>query len=323
MRYRSIGKTGISISEIGLGCWALGGPNWEKGTIASGWSSIQKTEVHDAVSYALDNGVNHFDNADCYGNGKAERLLGEALGERTKDVFVSSKVGWFPGCAEHAYESTHIRHQCEQSLRNLKRDTIDIYYFHHCNFGRDDEYLPEAMETFIRLKDEGKIRAIGVSSYTQKDLKRVIPVIKPDVVQVWANLMDYHFIAKNSPLQQLCEQFDVSIIPFQALNQGLLLDKYDWKNPPTFGLGDHRASLAKFSPESIKDIHERLSGVKECFGSTAEDLAAVAFQFVLQHERVAGILAGFRNVEQVKSNLAKSDFTLNGSDMKFLYNQFR
>lgn len=324
MNYRRIGNTDIEISEFGLGCWALGGPNWEKGTIPSGWSEIEEEPVIDAVHYAIDHGVNHFDNADCYGNGRAERLLARALGNRNADVVVSSKVGWVQGCAEHAYESTNIRHQCEQSLRNLKRDVIDIYYFHHGNFGPNDQYLPEALETMHRLRDEGKIRAVGLSCYTQKEFKRLIPKILPDAVQCWAHLMDYHFVAKNSVLQQLCEQYGATIVGFQPFNQGLLLDKFDPVNPPHFGEGDHRSSLKKFRRDSLESIHNVLIDVKQRYGESSEDLAAVAVNFVLNHSAVSGVVAGFRNREQVKSNLMKQDsLLLNGNDMSFLYNLFR
>lgn len=91
---------------------------------------MDEEEIKKAVFYGLDKGVNHFDNADTYGNGRAERMLSRILGPKIKDVIVATKVGWFQGTAEHAYHPFHIRRQCEQSLINLNRDYIDIYYFH-------------------------------------------------------------------------------------------------------------------------------------------------------------------------------------------------
>ncbi len=322
MNYRSVGSTGISISEIGLGCWALGGPNWEKGAIPSGWSPIDETDAIEAIQYALHNGVTHFDNADCYGNGRAEIILGQALASQTNEVVVSSKVGWINAGYEHAYSAENIRHQCELSLQNLKRDHIDMYYFHNGNFGKADCYLPEAINEMQKLKREGKIRAVGLSTYSQKQFKRLIPQIKPDVVQCWAHLMDYHFVAKNSTLQKLCEKFGTSIIGFQPLNQGLLLDKYTPENPPQFGAGDHRANLEKFSGDSIADIHVKLLKLQERFGSSIEDMASVALQFVLKHNNVSSTLVGFRNKKQVRENLTCSK-NINGSDMSYLYNLFR
>ncbi len=323
MNYRTINSAEITISEIGLGCWALGGPNWEKGTISSGWSPIDSSEVTDAIHYAIDHGVTHFDNADCYGDGRAEVLLAKSLGEDSKKVVISSKVGWIQNCGDHPYAPINIRAQCEQSLKNLNRDVIDFYYFHHGNFGKKDQFLPDAIETMHRLRDEGKIRAIGLSTYSQKEFKRLMPTIRPDVVQCWAHLMDYHFIAKNSQLQQLCETYNSSIIGFQPLNQGLLLGKYDPKNPPLFNDGDHRASLKKFSKESISYVNDRLTQLSKRYGQSIENLAAVAFQFVLSHQNISGVVTGFRNREQVKANLSKTALKLNGEDLRFLYKLFQ
>jgi len=237
MRYNRLGKTDIRISEIGLGCWTLGGPNWEDGR-PSGWRDIDKKEVIRAVAYALDAGVTHFDNADVYGNGRAERLLAKALGDRSADVVIASKVGHFKGCAAHAYEPLHIRHQCEQSLFNLKRDYIDFYYFHHGDFGPNDCYLDDAGEAMQRLLREGKIRCIGLSAYAERDFLRLAPRIRPAVLQSWAHAMDYHFIAPRSATMSLCEDYGMSFVAFSPLNQGILTGKYHSQSPPRFPNGD-------------------------------------------------------------------------------------
>jgi len=322
MNYRPVGTTNISVSEIGLGCWAIGGPNWEKGSIPSGWSPINDNDALNGIAYAIDHGITHFDNADCYGDGRAEQLLGKAIQSHSNDVVVSSKVGWINSGFDHPYCAENIRHQCETTLQNLKRDYVDIYYFHHGDFGRSDQYLSEAITTMHQLKTEGKIRAIGLSTYSQKQFKRLIPRIKPDAVQCWAHLMDYHFIAKNSTLQNLCKEYKISIIGFQPLNQGILLDKYDPHNPPLFGKGDHRSGLQKFSKDQLLDTHERLVQLKDKYGESIEELAAIAFRFVLNHQSVASTLVGFRNKKQVRENLTCSK-VLNGSDMSYLYNLFR
>ncbi|HEY3746600.1 MAG TPA: aldo/keto reductase, partial [Gemmatimonadaceae bacterium] len=129
MRYRELGQSGIKVSEISLGCWTMGGLNWVDG-YANGWANVDENEVARAIDFAIERGVNHFDNADVYGNGRAERMLARLLGARTEKLIIATKVGHFPGTAEHAYEPRHIRHQCEQSLINLRRDHIDLYYFH-------------------------------------------------------------------------------------------------------------------------------------------------------------------------------------------------
>ena len=168
MKYRKLGKSDIEVSEISLGCWTMGGLNWVNGD-PNGWANVDEKEIAEAINYAIDHGVNHFDNADVYGNGRAERMLARILGNRTNNFIIATKIGWFPGTAANAYEPAHIRHQCEQSLINLKRDYIDLYYFHHGWFGDRDEYLDDAVEVMYRLKDEGKIRLVGQSAYSHKD----------------------------------------------------------------------------------------------------------------------------------------------------------
>ncbi len=323
MRYRQIGQTDIMISEVGLGCWALGGPNWENGKIANGWSEINPDEVKEAVAYAVDHGVTHFDNADVYGNGRAERLLADSLQGKDKTLIIASKVGWFAGTAKHAYEPTNIRHQCEQSLKNLNRDVIDIYYFHHGDFGKGDTYLADAVEEMYRLKAEGKIRAIGLSCYSQKDFKRLMPTIKPDVVQSWAHMMDYHFVTKNSELMQLCDRYGATFVGFQPFNQGILLNKYSSKTPPTFGEGDHRADSPKFKPDFLAEVEKGLDPIIQKIGSSVEELARVAMQFVLYHQAVSGVIPGFRNLEQVKANLVGVDQPLNGEEISLIYKAFQ
>src|SRR5262245_15224842 len=170
MRYRDIGRTGIKVSEIGFGCWTLGGPNWSPQTGASvGWKEIDEEEALAGIKVGLDAGVNHWDNADTYGNGRAERRLAEAfrrLGVNRESQVVATKVGHFAGTAPYAYEPEHMRNQCEQSLRNLRIDHIDVYYFHHGtftgpgydaagNFTKQHDYLHEAAATMRDLVKEG------------------------------------------------------------------------------------------------------------------------------------------------------------------------
>ncbi|NCV90283.1 MAG: aldo/keto reductase, partial [Betaproteobacteria bacterium] len=121
MNYRRLGKTDLQVSEISLGCWTLGGKNWVEGQM-NGWADVDEDQVTQALKLAIDRGVNHFDNADVYGNGRAERMLARCLkklGLRSEDYIIATKVGHFRGTAEHAYDPLHIRHQLEQSLRNL------------------------------------------------------------------------------------------------------------------------------------------------------------------------------------------------------------
>lgn len=321
MRYRNLGTTDLKVSEISLGCWTLGGPNWNKGR-SIGWADVDEKEVQRAVDYALDKGVNHFDNADVYGNGKAERMLAKVLGNKNKDVTIATKVGWFFGTAEHSYDPLHIRHQCEQSLKNLNRDFIDLYYFHHPYFGDSDEYLNDAVETIHRLKEEGKVRYIGQSAYSNEDFERVVPVVKPDVLQSSANYLDDQYLREGEPVRKLMDERNLSFVAFSPLRQGLLLDKFNKEYPPQFEDGDNRKHSPYFTAEYLAKVEPRLQKIKDRFGSSVEDLSRVALQYLLKYSVVGAVIPGFRNLEQVKANLSSADKPLSDDDINFIKETF-
>jgi aryl-alcohol dehydrogenase-like predicted oxidoreductase len=321
MKYRKLGKSNIEVSEISLGCWTMGGLNWVDG-MPNGWANVNENEISEAINYAIDNGVNHFDNADVYGNGRAERMLARILGKRTNNFIIATKVGWFPGTAAHAFEPEHIRHQCEQSLINLKRDYIDLYYFHHGHFGDNDEYLDDAIEVMYRLKEEGKIRVIGQSAYSHEDFQKLIPKVKPEVLQSWANAMEPIFIEDGCPTRMLMDENKISFVAFRPLGQGLLLDKYNKDNPPKFEDGDHRKGLERFSVEGLTNLDPKINMIKERFGSSIEDLARVALQYLLHYKIMGAVIPGFRNLKQVKVNLSAMDKPLTDEEFEFIKNVF-
>ena len=321
MRYRKLGKSNIEVSEISLGCWTMGGLNWVNGD-PNGWANVDEKEVTEAINYAIDHGVNHFDNADVYGNGRAERMLARILGNRTNNFVIATKIGWFPGTAAHAYEPKHIRHQCEQSLINLKRDYIDLYYFHHGWFGDGDEYLDDAVEVIYKLKEEGKIRSIGQSAYSHEDFQKLIPKVKPDVIQTYANAVERRFLDEGNPTRKLMEENYISLVAFRPLYEGLLLDKYKKENPPQFENGDHRKGLQRFSYENLAKLEVQLNKIKDKFGSSTEDLARVAQQFVLKYKFTAAVIPGFRNLKQVKTNLAAMDKPLTDDEFEYVKSAF-
>jgi len=321
MKYRKLGKSNIEVSEISLGCWTMGGLNWVNGD-PNGWANVDEKEVTEAINYAIDHGVNHFDNADVYGNGRAERMLARILGNRTNNFVIATKIGWFPGTAAHAYEPKHIRHQCEQSLINLKRDYIDLYYFHHGWFGDRDEYLDDAVEVIYKLKEEGKIRSIGQSAYSHEDFQKLIPKVKPDVIQTYANAVERRFLDEGNPTRKLMEGNHISLIAFRPLYEGLLLDKYKKENPPQFENGDHRKGLQRFAYENLAKLEVQLNKIKEKFGASTEDLARIAQQFVLKYNFTAAVIPGFRNLKQVKTNLAAMDKPLTDDEFGFVKSVF-
>jgi aryl-alcohol dehydrogenase-like predicted oxidoreductase len=325
MKYRPIGNTDIKVSEISFGCWTMGGLNWVNGT-PNGWADVNEDEITAGIKAAIDAGVNHFDNADVYGNGRAERMLArvfDRLGVKSTDFVVATKIGHFPGTAEHAYEPANIRHQIEQSLINLKRDYVDIYYFHHGSFGERDKYLPSAVDVMEKLVKEGKVRAKGQSAYSEDDFERLVPIVKPSVLQSWAHALDDHFVRPGSRVQKVMEKHNLTFVAFSPLAQGRLLDKYDPKNPPAFEFGDNRKSNPAFQAEQIAALKPKLAKLKERFGSTTEYLASVALNYILAQPRVACVIPGFRNERQARCNIGAAGKTLSADDVRFVQETLR
>lgn len=321
MKYRKLGNSDIEVSEISLGCWTLGGLNWVNG-MPNGWANVDEQEAIAAINYAIDHGVNHFDNADVYGNGRAERLLAKALGKRNKEVIIATKVGYFPGTAAHPYEPQHIRHQLEQSLVNLKRDYVDIYYFHNANFGENDVYLDDAVAMFYRLKEEGKLRLIGLSARSDDEFLRYVPIIKPTVLQGYASILNDHFIHENTPVWQLLKEQQMSFVAFSPLEQGLLLNKYSYDRRPDFADGDHRKHSARFKPGNLKRLKPKMDQLVQHFGNDTAELARVAMQYVLHQDVVAAVIPGFRNQAQVAMNIAAADRPLNDAQINHIHTIF-
>ncbi|MCZ7647713.1 MAG: aldo/keto reductase [Planctomycetota bacterium] len=320
MNYRPLGSSGVRVSEISLGCCTLGGPNWVGGK-PDGWAEIDEDEVLAAVKLAVDRGVNHFDNADQYGNGRAERVLARAfrrLGLDASRFVLASKVGHFAGTAEHAYEPAHIRHQCEQSLINLGREYLDVYYFHHADFGPGDRYLHGAVEVMDRLVQEGKVRLKGQSAYSAEAFERLVPIVRPQVLQGGANALRDRFVRPGSRVNRLMEAHGLSFVAFGPLAQGRLLDKFGSGAEVKFESGDQRAASKAFTPEALAELKPKLEKLKARFGPTPEDLAAAALNYVLAQPRVACVIPGFRNARQVQGSLAACGRALTPDDVEFI-----
>ena len=157
MQYRKLGQTDLEVSVVALGCWAIiGGFNW---------GPQDKAESLDTIEAALDSGVNFFDTAEGYGDGASEQLLAEGLGSRRPDVIIASKV------SADNLPPDKLRAACERSLRHLNTDYIDLYQVH---WPSRTEPFAETMRTLEALRDEGKIRVIGVSNFGKEDLPEML-----------------------------------------------------------------------------------------------------------------------------------------------------
>lgn len=316
---RPLGRCGITVPAIGIGCWGIGGPDENLG-LPMGWSTGRSAD--DAVAgleRAWQLGVRLFDTADIYGHGRSERLLSSLVSQVPREeIVLTSKVGYFSGTAEHGYDPKHMRRQLEQTLDNLRTDRIDIYFFHHNNFGPGNRWLDSAVEAMRAFCREGLVRAIGMRGPHRFALDRLtVPVdqrgdkvarfkalfavIRPDVLAVRDNLLSP--TSRSEGIYQFAAEHEIGVLVNKPLAQGLLAGTYDPAAMPDFGLGDHRARKRWFSPEAVTVINEGLKELRDIVGWRPEDLIHIALWACLERYDHAVVLVGFTQPKQVETNL--------------------
>lgn len=242
MRRTRLGRTEMEVSSVSLGTWAHGGPSTVSGRPV-GWFGVEDQEARRSLAEAFERGIDHWDTADVYGDGRAEQTLGRMWDEVPRDrVILASKVGWDPGSHSHYYHPEQIRRQLEASLRHLRTDYLDLYYLHHCDFGPNAEYLDEAVDLLRTFRTQGKIRAIGLSDWKPELILKYSERVAPDVVQTYRNVVDDGY--DSSGLRSWVEKNDVGVVFFSPLKHALLLGIFE--GPVTFGHGDHRSALPDF-----------------------------------------------------------------------------
>jgi len=318
MQYRTLGKTGLEVSEISLGCWTIGGLSFVR-DLSAGWQGADDEESLAGMRRGYEVGVNHFDTADVYGNGHSERLVGRFLEDVPRDeVIVATKVGWLEGSAPHRLHPLKIRQQFETSLYNLGTDHVDIYYFHNTDFGPADAHLDDAAELVHRFRDEGKIRFIGQSGYEYEDFLRVYDRVRPDVLQFRYNALFTKWDDPETDLFAWADAKNLGMVLFGPLAQGALLGKYTAADPPAFEPGDNRARNEWLTPGGLAGLDPAMKKIAERFGKATPDLARMALQYCLHRSPNAVVIPGFRNPGQVGVNVAAAGKPLSGEDIRFI-----
>ncbi|MFD6770834.1 aldo/keto reductase [Micromonospora chalcea] len=315
---RVLGDTGISVPAVGMGCWAIGGPDHNLG-MPMGWSTADDAESAAGLERAHALGARLFDTADVYGHGHSERLIGQLVAQVPRaDLVLASKVGYFRGTAPHGFDPGHMRRQLEQSLENLRTDHLDIYFLHHSDFGPDDRWLRGAADTMRALRDEGLIRAIGMrgphrfaaqrragGTAAREDksatFRRVFDVVEPQILAVRDNLLTPS--ARSAPIISFAEQHGCGILLNKTLGQGLLVGVNDPAHPRVLGPGDHRSRKRWFTPAAGVVIGEGLARLRAIVGPDRADLVRVALWSGLLRSENAAVLVGFTRAAQVEMNL--------------------
>ena len=146
MEYITLGRTNIKVSRISLGTWSYGGASTEGENEPVGWAGQDDDDSRAALIKAFKIGINHWDTADVYGDGRSEKLIGSIWNKISRDeVFIATKGGWDMGPYDYWYNPDHMRTNMERSLKNLRTDCVDLIYLHHCNFGIQDQYFDDAL----------------------------------------------------------------------------------------------------------------------------------------------------------------------------------
>ena len=299
MKFRKLGKTGLKVSEIGFGAWAIG-ESW--------WGKQDDADSLKALHRAAELGANFIDTAAVYGDGKSEKLIARFRKEWKGELIIATKTpisgGTWPPSPYDSFDlsfpEAFLRANVEQRLRNLGVDCLDLLQLH--TWTRAWNRNPKPFEILRKLQKEGKIRFIGVST-PEHDQNSVVDLIRDgwvDTVQVIYNLFDQEPAAEILPAAQ---EHGVGIIVRVAFDEGALTGKFT--RDTVFPAGDFRADY--FRGDRLGRTVDRVERIKKDVEGTGLTMAQVALKFALAHPGVSTLISGIRNESQATANLGASD----------------
>lgn len=295
MNNRTLGRSGIEVSPMGIGCWAIGGSDWAGG--ADDEESIR------GIHRALDMGVNFFDTADVYGPERSEIVLGSAVAGRRDKVVIATKFGNTP--TGPRADADHIRSACEASLKRLNTDYIDLYQFHLNDFG--PEGAEAVRETLEELVAAGKIRTYGWSTDFADRARIFAQGANCSAIQVELNVVD-----DEPDVLAVCEEFNLAAINRGPLAMGLLTGKY--VPGQTLPSDDVRGPNAPDWMKYFKDGKpnpewlDKVSAVGEVLRSGGRTLAQGALAWLWGRSEKNLPIPGYRNTAQVEENCGAMAF---------------
>lgn len=306
---RTLGRSGIEISAMGLGCWAIGGPFW-RGDVPSGWGEVDDNESIAAIHRGLELGVTFLDTANVYGAGHSEKVLAKALKGRRNEVVIATKFGnLFNEETRQVIGASakpdDIRAQCEESLRRLNTDYIDLYQLHIGDY--DPTLAVEVRETLEGLVQAGKIRSYGWST-DDPNRERVFAAGEHcTAVQNQMNVLD-----DAAGMIAVCEELHLASVNRGPLAMGLLTGKYQGQT--TLGADDVRGTNAPAWMKYFKDGKpspewmQKLEAIREILTSGGRTLAQGAIGWLWGRSEQTIPIPGFRTVAQVEENVGAMRF---------------
>jgi aryl-alcohol dehydrogenase-like predicted oxidoreductase len=323
METRRLGTSDLEITPVVLGAWAIGG---------SMWGGQDDQDAVAAIHASLDAGINFIDTAPVYGMGRSEELVGRALRGRRDKVLVATKCGLIWDSVEgtrkfemvdvdgrsrpihHDLRPAAVRSGCEDSLRRLAREQIDLYQIHWPDPGMRTE---DSFSELIKLREEGKIRWIGVSNFSAQQLRVAREVAGVVSAQPQYNLLDRSIEAELLPF---CRREQVGIIAYSPMARGLLSGKYGASHK--FAANDHRGGVRWFSPETLPKVQAALEKARPMAAAHGVSLANLAVAWVASTPGVTAAIVGARTAQQATENAKAATVRLGEADRATLSEWF-
>ena len=297
MEKRSLGTSGVKITPVLMGTWQAG---------KSMWVGVEDSETTKAIRAAFEAGITTIDTAEVYGQGHSEQIVAQALSDVRDQVVYATKV-----FANHL-KYDQVMEACDRSLQNLKTDYIDLYQIHWPSGSFNTEVVPieETISALNELKQQGKIRAIGVSNFSRTQLEEAAQYGRIDSLQPPYSLF-WRYVERDAV--PYCVENNISILAYSPLAQGLLTGRF----PPghKFDPADNRAKNKLFQGGNYERAQQALLKLRPIAERHHSSLGNLAIAWLIAQPQ-ANAIVGARNAEQVASNAKASDIHLSPSELE-------
>jgi aryl-alcohol dehydrogenase-like predicted oxidoreductase len=303
------GRTGMEVTQVGFGSWAIGGSGW-----AAAWGPQDDEEAVGAIRRAVELGMNWVDTAAVYGLGHSEELVARALkGVPEADrpyVFTKCSLVWDGnGEVHNVLEKASVKRECEESLRRLQTDVIDLYQIH---WPRPDEDIEEGWEAMAELKDEGKVRHIGVSNFDASQMERIGVTASVETLQPPYNMLNRGVEEEIFPY---CEEHDVGVIVYSPMRSGLLTGKMTPERVANLPSDDWRRNAGDFQEPRFSRNLELVGLLEEIGREHGRSPGEVAIAWTLRHPAVTAAIVGGRRPDQVDGIIGAADLRLSEDEL--------